>query len=92
MRPSSYFAILVLLLLAAALTITVHGHQRRQQVMDASIVHDSLTRELGLSDLCLATEARYTRHPSVTDEIAPFMDYPAAQEHFPTGLFWAAPR
>ena len=46
---------------------------------------------LGLSDLSLATEARYTRHPAVTDLVVPFMDHPGAIEHFPTGSFWAAP-
>lgn len=44
---------------------------------------------LGLTDLCIATEARYTRHPAVTDLVVPFMDYPSAIEHFPTGSFWA---
>ena len=46
---------------------------------------------LGLTDLAVATEARYTRHPSVSDMMAPFMDHPGAIEHFPTGSFWAAP-
>ncbi len=46
---------------------------------------------LGLSDLSLATEARYTRHPAVSDLVVPFMDHPGAIEHFPTGSFWAAP-
>ncbi len=46
---------------------------------------------LGLTDLAVATEARYTRHPSVSDLMAPFMDHPGAIEHFPTGSFWAAP-
>jgi len=46
---------------------------------------------LGLTDLAVATEARYTRHPSVSDVMAPFMDHPGAIEHFPTGSFWAAP-
>jgi len=46
---------------------------------------------LGLSDLSLATEARYTRHPAVSDLVVPFMDHPGAIEHFPTGSFWAPP-
>lgn len=46
---------------------------------------------LGLSDLCISTEARYTRHPAVSDSIVPFMDYPGSFEHFPTGSFWAPP-
>lgn len=45
----------------------------------------ALVRELGLSDLSLFTEARYTRHPSQADRHAPFQDHPAALEHFPSG-------
>lgn len=45
----------------------------------------SLVRELGLSDLSLFTEARYTRHPSQADRYSPFQDHPAALEHFPAG-------
>jgi len=49
------------------------------------------TAAMGLTDLCLATEARYTRHPAVSDSLAPFMDHPGSLEHFPTGSFWAWP-
>jgi len=44
---------------------------------------------MGVTDICVATEARYTRHPAVSDPLAPFMDHPGAFEHFPTGSFWA---
>lgn len=44
-----------------------------------------LVRELQLTDLCLFTEARYTRHPSQADLHSPFQDYPMALEHFPSG-------
>jgi len=49
----------------------------------------TLTASLGLTDLCIATEARYTRHPAISDSMAPFMDHPGSIEHFPTGSFWA---
>ena len=45
----------------------------------------ALVRDLGLTDLSLFTEARYTRHPTQADRHAPFQDHPAALEHFPTG-------
>jgi hypothetical protein len=40
---------------------------------------------LGLTDLCLFTDARYTRHPSMADLNTPFQDYPLSFEHFPSG-------
>jgi hypothetical protein len=46
---------------------------------------------LGLTDLALWTEARYTRHPSQTDFFSPFQDLPAGMEHFPAGSLLAPP-
>lgn len=46
----------------------------------------------GLSDLCIATDARYIRHLAVSDRLAPFMDHPGSIEHFPTGSFWIPER
>lgn len=45
----------------------------------------ALVRALGLTDLALFTEARYTRHPSLADLHSPFQDHPLALEHFPSG-------
>ncbi|NTW36376.1 MAG: hypothetical protein HGB17_09640 [Syntrophobacteraceae bacterium] len=47
--------------------------------------------KLGLSDLCLFTEARYTRHPVTADLHVPFQDYPLAFEHFPSGSILSVP-
>jgi hypothetical protein len=45
----------------------------------------ALVRQLELTDLCLFTEASYTRHPSMTDPSTPFQDAPMSLEHFPSG-------
>ena len=47
---------------------------------------------LGLSDLALSTEARYTRHPAVSDPVVVSMDHPGAIDHFPSTFFWAPVR
>ena len=44
-----------------------------------------LVKALGITDLSLCSEARYTRHPSQADLFSPFQDFPAAFGHFPTG-------
>lgn len=44
-----------------------------------------LASKLGLTDLALFTEARYTRHPTQADLHSAFQDHPLAFEHFPTG-------
>jgi hypothetical protein len=42
-------------------------------------------RKLGLTDLCLFTEARYSRHLSQADLHSAFQDHPMSFEHFPSG-------
>jgi hypothetical protein len=42
-------------------------------------------KKFQLTDLCLMTEARYTRHPSQADRHSPFQTHPLALEHFPSG-------
>ena len=50
-----------------------------------------LVRALGLSDLAIWTEARYTRHPSQADFFSAFQDSPGALEHFPAGSVVSPP-
>ncbi len=51
-----------------------------------------LVGELQLTDLCLFTEARYTRHLSQADLHSPFQDFPMAFEHFPSGSMVMPPQ
>lgn len=50
-----------------------------------------MVKMLKLTDLCLFTEARYTRHPSVADLSTPFQEHPMALEHFPSGSIMPPP-
>lgn len=45
-----------------------------------------------VTDLCLSTEARYTRHPSQADWHSPFQSHPLALDHFPSGSVIPPPR
>jgi len=51
-----------------------------------------LVKRLCLTDLCMFTEASYTRHPALADLHTPFQDHPSALEHFPTGSILPVPR
>ena len=44
-----------------------------------------MVETLELTDLCLTTEARHTRHPSQADWHSPFQSHPGALDHFPSG-------
>ncbi len=52
----------------------------------------ALVSALGLSDLALFTEARFTRHPSQADLFSAFQDAPMSFEHFPAGSLVSPPR
>ena len=59
---------------------------------DARFIQErALVKEHGLTDLCLFTEARYTRHLSQADWHAPFQDHPFSIEHYPSGSLVAPP-
>ncbi len=51
-----------------------------------------LVGQLGLTDLALFTEARYTRHPSQADLHSAFQDHPMSFDHFPSGALVPPPR
>ena len=91
MRPA--FVLILLVLVFASLDTALYFYVRveKKEEKGDSRLNDIVTAGLGLTDLCVATEARYTRHPAVSDPLAPFMDHPGAVEHFPTGSFWAVP-
>jgi len=92
MRPALVFSIFLSLLLAVEGALFLDGHNRRQAEEATLGQLEVATSGLGLTDLAVATEARYTRHPAVSDPVAPFMDHPGAIEHFPTGAFWLPPQ
>ena len=78
-----------LLGLGVSLLETVLSDQER----DAGLLQtQALTRQLGLTDPALMTEARYGRHLSQADRHTPFQDHPLAFDHFPTGSLLPPPR
>lgn len=91
MRPAYRFFMIILLVLVIDTVILTHVSVREEHYRDSGRLSNIVTAGLGLTDLCLSTEARYTRHPAVSDPLAPFMDHPGAIEHFPSGSFWAVP-
>ena len=92
MRPSDAF-LTVTGGLALALTALLAGYPladapRREARL---ALETRLVGALGLTDLCLSTEARYTRNPSQADRFAAFQDHPHSLEHFPSGALLPPP-
>jgi hypothetical protein len=92
MRPSSAFLAVLGGLAALGSIAALHAHAARARGLGAIERKAALVRRLGLTDLCLFTEARYVRHPSQADRFSPFQDHPHALEHFPSGSLAAPPR
>lgn len=89
MRPACRLFIILMILLVINGGLYAYGNYKKARKASRAHVLNITTAGLGLTDLCVATEARYTRHPAVSDPMVPFMDHPGAIEHFPTGSFWA---
>ena len=91
MRPSHILFISILLLIFFDGMLFLHAKRLGHNLREEQAVQAIAVAGLGLTDLAVATEARYTRHPAVSDPVAPFMDHPGAIEHFPTGSSWNPP-
>ena len=89
MRPLHILLIIILFLFFVDTSLFIHSKRLKEALLSDEEIQKIAVAGLGLSDLSVATEARYTRHPAVSDPMAPFMDHPGALEHFPTGSFWA---
>lgn len=79
----------VLALLFAVMT--THAFIRRESETAGLRRTAEMAGEGGLTDLCLFTEASYTRNPSLTDLHTPFQDHPLSLEHFPSGSLMPPP-
>lgn len=91
LRPSS-LALVVLGLAAAGFAATFLDAALQRDRGTAQLAERAaLAHRLGLTDLALFTEARYTRHPSQADLHSAFQDHPVALEHFPTGSLLPPP-
>lgn len=91
-RPSTLALLLLALAMAGfALTLVDAALPREQRKAEVEATR-ALVGQLGLTDLALFTEARYTRHPSQADLHSAFQDHPLALEHFPTGSLLPPPR
>jgi len=91
MRKSAVFISFTSLQIVLFISIVLHA--RSSQITTGPELQDrvALVKSLSLTDLCLFTEARYTRHPAMADRFAPFQDHPTALEHFPSGSLVTPP-
>ena len=90
-RRSTIFLTGTTAFLALFLTLLLSSRFAAEAALPALSRKAELVRSLELTDLCLFTEASYTRHLAMTDLNAPFQDAPVSFEHFPTGALAGPP-
>jgi hypothetical protein len=92
MRKSTIYLLLMAVIgTALVLLLFVHPLLSFRYYEDSVREKKRLVQELRITDLCLFTEARYTRHPSQADLNSAFQDHPMALEHFPSGSILLPP-
>jgi hypothetical protein len=84
-RKSDVYLLVTALGMLAALVLSAHAHRAVEAAGPALAGKQALVERMGLSDLCLFTDARYTRNPALADRNSAFQDSPLAMEHFPSG-------
>ena len=86
MRKSTiYLTFITFCIVVLALLLVAHPLLSTPYYEQILAGKKTLVQKLELTDLCLFTEARYTRHLSQADLHSAFQDHPMAFEHFPSG-------
>jgi hypothetical protein len=91
MRKSSLFLFYLVINIALLILMFAHASFTQDDRMVSLLMQSDMVKRLGLTDLCLFTEANYTRHLSQADLHAPFQDSPMSLEHFPSGSLAVPP-
>jgi hypothetical protein len=85
MRKSGFFFTYFGILSVIVGLLVIHAKLSENRGLRRIQKEAAMVQELALTDLCLFTEASYTRHLSQADVNTPFQDSPMALEHFPSG-------
>ena len=92
MRKSDVFLIYLIFNIILLLVMFTHASFRERADMESLEEKVEMVRRLELTDLCLFTEASYTRHLSQADVHTAFQDSPLSLEHFPSGSLVGPPK
>jgi len=90
-RKSSVFLGVTFMQAALLGMCFLHAGRAGEAARPAAARMAATVKALGLTDLCLFTDASYTRHLALADGHAPFQEHPACLEHFPAGSLAGPP-
>jgi len=92
MRKSDVFLLFLAIHILLFCFMFIHASMRQKAEMEFVREKREMVKALELTDLCLFTEANYTRHLSQADLHTPFQDSPLSLEHFPSGSLVEPPK
>jgi hypothetical protein len=84
-RKSTVFFVFLGIGLLLVSFMFIHSVFAVREALPALEEKAQLVKRLSLTDLCIFTEASYTRHLSLADFSTAFQDSPLSLEHFPSG-------
>ncbi len=90
-RKSSIFLACLALNLAALAVLSVHAIVCSREGADLFREEKQMVEDIRLTDICLFTDARYTRNPSMADIHSSFQDSPMSMDCFPSGALIVPP-
>ncbi len=90
-RKSNAFMLYLVLNLTILAILFLHAHICSKA--GAAMLKDErhLVEVYRLTDICLFTDARYTRNPSMADIHSSFQDSPMSLDYFPSGALMLPP-
>jgi hypothetical protein len=91
LRKSNLFLSFLFICLVLLGLAFVHALWKRKAFLPSIHEKMEMVKALELTDLCLFTEASYTRHLTQADLHTPFQNHPMALEHFPSGSLVSPP-
>ena len=91
MRKSNLFFFYMLVNLVLLGLLFVHALTEEKRNLPVLEEKRKMVEKHRLTDICLFTEASYTRHLAVSDRHTAFQDGPFALEHFPSGSILPPP-
>ena len=91
LRKSDVFLCSIFIVFCLFALMFVHASLKIKSGLPSLREQIRMVRALELTDICLFTDARYTRHPSMADLHTPFQDHPMSFEHFPSGTLITPP-
>jgi len=90
-RKSNIFFLCLAVNVFALLLVFTHAFFEGRNNTPLLRERAGMVEKYQLTDLCLFTDARYTRNPVMADFSTPFQDHPLSMEHFPSGSIISPP-